>query len=448
MKHSIRDSIILRMGIVAILVLVLLVPVSFVSGLICERQQTRDYALREVTEKWGQKQTIVGPILTVPVKRTFRNTEGVLTWTSTESVHFLPDSLVVNARLAPEVRYRGIYKVLLYNSQMRVEADFAAPEFKGDLPADGEIQWTQAFLTIGVSDLRGVRGINSAVLGDQPLTPEPGAGNKDLVNNGFTFRTPLAPGETPARFVLEANINGSEEICFVPVGKQTRVSASAQWGDPSFIGSFLPEKREITDHSFNSQWNIIHLSRNLPQTWTGAQPRLTETSFGVKLLLPVDEYQKNSRAVKYAIMFIALTFLAFCMVDVLSTSPFHPIHYTLAGFALILFFVLLLSVSEHISFNFAYLIASVPVILLIAMYTRGVTRRWSATGAIAGVLTLLYVFLFVLLQLSDYSLLLGSSGLFAGLALIMYLTRRIDWFGSEKIKEDNSGPGGLPEHVL
>lgn len=447
MKQSIRDSIVLRMGIVAILTLVLLVPVSFISGLIWERQETRDRAVSEVTRKWGGRQTIVGPILTVPIKRIGRNTEGVVNWTSTDFVRFLPDSLAVDARLAPEVRYRGIYRILLYNSDITIEAEFAAPEFREDLPEDSEILWKQAFLTMGVTDLQGIRNIKSVVHGDQPLTPEPGGGNKDLVNNAIIFRTPLTPGEKPGRFLLEANINGSDEISFVPAGKQTKVSVAAPWGDPSFTGSFLPEKREIGDNSFSSQWNVPYLSRNLPQTWTGSQARLTETSFGVRLLLPVDEYQKNSRSVKYAIMFIALTFLTFCMVDVLSTSPFHPIHYTLVGFALILFFVLLLSISEHLAFNYAYLVASVPVILLISLYTRGVTRGWKATGAIGTVLVILYAFLFILLQLSDYSLLLGSLGLFAGLSLVMYLTRSIDWFGMG-IKEDSAGRIDLPDRVL
>ncbi len=427
---SIRDSVILRMGIVAVLGLVLLIPISFTDGLVSERKQLRDKTLNEITEKWGGPQILSGPILTVPIKRIHRNKEGEITWTTTEHAHILPDSLTVDARLAPEVRYRGIYHAVLYNSQFRIEADFPAPQFPESQSSDHEILWAEAFLTIGISDLKGVRSITGAMQGEQPLTPEPGLRTKDLVLSGFTMRLPLSPGGKPGRFAIEASVNGSEEIQFVPLAAKTSVVAGAPWGAPSFTGSFLPEKREITENSFNAQWSVLHFNRNVPQSWTGPQIRLQDSSFGVKLLLPVDEYQKNARAVKYAIMFIALTFLAFTVTDVLSRSPFHPIHYSLVGLALILFFVLLLSISEHLGFNLAYVIAGIPSILLISMYTRWITGKWRITGAIAGTLSVLYLFLFVVLQLEDYALLMGSVGLFTALSTVMYLTRRIDWFAA------------------
>jgi inner membrane protein len=445
---SIRDSAVLRMGIVAVLGLMLLIPVSFISHLIWERERTRDSALREVTEKWGVRQTVTGPILSIPVKRTVK-TKNDMAKTFVEFAHFLPDKLTLQTRLTPEILYRGIYRVALYNAQMTVDADFPTPLVEENVVAnldavwkeasgDVEIMWKEAFLTFGISDLKGVKGISGLTVDQRPLVPEPGLRTKDLVQSGFTFRMPLSPSQNPGHLKFEMSVNGSEDIRMVPLGRETKAYARSDWASPSFIGDFLPERREITDSSFTASWNVLHLNRNLPQSWNGPQQNLQASSFGVKLLLPVDEYQKNLRAVKYAVMFIGLTFLAFFIIDVLSRSPFHPIHYTLVGFALILFFILLLSISEHISFNSAYLIASLPVILLISMYTRGVTGLWRVTGMVGGILALLYGLLFVLLQLEDYSLLLGSVSLFASLATVMYLTRRIDWFGLGRPKEDEA----------
>lgn len=433
--QSLKDSIVLRMVIVAVLGIVLLVPISLVSGLISEREHTRNSAVCEVTENWGRQQTLVGPILTVPIKHTTKAEDGTIMRTYVEHAHFLPDSLTLNTQISPEIRKRGIYRVVLYNAQLNMEADFPKPLFSENMISDGEILWKEAFITLGISDLKGIRNISRAICGDQPLTAEPGLLTQGLVQAGFTFRMPLSADGSGLHFALDASLNGSEELRVAPLGKQTNVTARSSWGNPSFIGDFLPEKREITDNSFNATWNVLHLNRNLPQAWTGVQRGLDNSSFGVRLILPVDEYQKSSRAVKYAIMFIALTFLAFTIIDVLTQSPFHPIHYTLVGFALILFFVLLLSMSEHLSFNISYFIAGIAVILIISLYTQGVTRRWELAAAIAGTLAALYGFLFVLLQLEDYALLLGSMGLSISLALVMYLTRRIDWFGVEMLKE-------------
>ncbi len=342
--------------------------------------------------------------------------------------HFLPDNLTLNANLSPEVRYRSIYRAVLYNAQISIEADFSEPLSVDGIISGGDPLWREAFLTVGVSDLKGIRSLVGSLAEDVSLAPEPGMRTGDLSGAGFTFKTPLTPGNAPGRFKFSMSLNGSDELKVAPLGRQTRMTASSSWGDPSFIGEFLPERREISDSSFNALWSVTHLNRNFPQSWAGAEPSLSRASFGVKLLLPVDEYQKNSRSVKYAIMFVALTFLTFIIIDVLNKSPFHPIHYGLIGFALILFFVILLSVSEHLSFNVSYLMAAISVVALISAYTHGVTRSARVSLVIGAVLSALYIFLFVLLQLVDYALLFGSLGLFAALALVMHLTRRIDWF--------------------
>jgi inner membrane protein len=186
----------------------------------------------------------------------------------------------------------------------------------------------------------------------------------------------------------------------------------------------------VSASGFRAEWSVLDFNRNLPQSWTGAQKSISASTFGARFVMPVDEYQKNERAVKYAILFIALTFLGFFLIDTLGASPFHPVHYLLAGLALILFFVLLLSLSEHVAFNVAYSVASTAILLLVSLYLKGVTGKWSIAFSIGGILFGMYAFLFVLLQLEDLALLLGSVGLLGILAVVMHLTRRIDWFHS------------------
>jgi inner membrane protein len=206
------------------------------------------------------------------------------------------------------------------------------------------------------------------------------------------------------------------------------VNVSSPWGNPSFVGSTLPTRRSVETGAFSAEWKVLHLNRNFPQQWTGNQHGIAASAFGVKLLLPIDEYQKTMRAAKYAIMFIVFTFLAFFLTEILNRKVIHPIQYALIGFSLLLFYVLLLSISEQVAFNYAYAISSLSIILLIAGYTRSVLTSNIATAMIAGIMIVLYGFMYVLLQLEDYALLLGSIGLFVILALVMYLTRRIDWF--------------------
>ena len=203
---------------------------------------------------------------------------------------------------------------------------------------------------------------------------------------------------------------------------------SSSWKDPSFIGTFIPDEHEITDDGFTAKWKILHLNRNYPQQWMGGQYKINASTFGVDLLLPVDEYQKTMRTTKYAIMFISLTFLSFFMIELLNKKVLHPIQYLLIGFALLLFYTLLLSLTEHILFKYAYILAAIANVGLITAYTRGVLKHYLQTVLIFAILTILYGYLYVVLQLQDFALLMGSIGLFVILAVVMYLTRKIDWF--------------------
>lgn len=432
MTTSYRQSVGLRLFIIAGLSLVLLIPATLIILLINEREQRRDHAILEVSEKWGQSQIIAGPILTIPYRRAVSSNDGKTVTTVMENAHFLPDQLQVTGELVPEIRHRGIYDVVLYQSDLQLTGTFTAPNF-GELSiAPENILWQEAVFALGISDLKGIRETIVIKWNELDHIANPGIESKDVLFSGISTKLAVQPATPGYSFSVGLKLNGSGELQFLPVGKETKVNIAAAWGNPSFVGSFLPVTREVRHDRFSAVWSVLHLNRNYPQQWLGPRQELLASAFGVKLLLPIDEYQKTTRSAKYAIMFIALTFLAFFMTEILNKKILHPIQYLLVGFALLVFYTLLLSISEYLHFNQAYLIASAAVVLLISAYTRGMLQNNLITLIIGGILVLLYGFLFVILQLQDYALLLGSIGLFVILALVMYLTRNIDWFGVGK----------------
>ncbi|MDZ7268694.1 MAG: cell envelope integrity protein CreD [candidate division KSB1 bacterium] len=427
-NFSYRQSVGLRLFIIAGLSLLLLIPAALIIFLIDERKERRDHAILEVSEKWGQSQIIGGPILTIPYQRVVGSSDGKTVTTVVEQAHFLPDFLQVSGELTPEIRHRGIYDVVLYQSDLQVTGTFPAPDFDELGIAPKDILWQDAVFALGISDLKGIRETIVIKWNGVEHIANPGIESKDVLLSGISVKPALQPGAAAHSFHVALKLNGSGELQFLPVGKETKVKIAAAWGNPSFVGSFLPAARELRHDRFTAEWSVLHLNRNYPQQWLGPRQELAASAFGVRLLLPIDEYQKTTRSAKYAIMFIALTFLAFFMTEILNRRILHPIQYLLVGFALLVFYTLLLSLSEYLPFNRSYLIASAAVVILISAYTRGMMQSNAIALLIGGILVLLYGFLFVILQLQDYALLLGSIGLFVILALVMYLTRKIDWF--------------------
>ncbi|HTK83017.1 MAG TPA: cell envelope integrity protein CreD [Bacteroidota bacterium] len=432
-ESMLRNSVILRMFIVAVMTLMLLVPTILIQDLISDRQQTREAAMNEISQGWGGNQSLTGPVLNIPYKEPVDTRNGAPAY-AIRIMHVLPSRLTVHSSIAPEIRYRGIYEVGLYNAQTLFEGEFpplVADQF-GVVPEN--IAWRDAFITCGISDLKGIRDTVSIRFNQSAFPSKPGVLSNEVSESGITFMTPIEHSDAKQSFSLQLSLNGSSEIRFAPVGEVTQVSVESPWNNPSFIGNYLPDSRDISANGFHANWKVLNLNRNFPQMWTGKKFDVAGSAFGIRLFLPVDEYQKTSRTVKYAILFIALTFVAFFLSEVVAKVILHPIQYALIGLALVVFYVLLLSISEHISFNIAYGIASCAVIGLITTYSQWVTASKKIASVIASVLVLLYSFLFVTLQLQDYALLLGSLGLFIILLVIMYLTRKVDWFGLGKIQ--------------
>ncbi|MFQ5637375.1 MAG: cell envelope integrity protein CreD [bacterium] len=430
-KNMIKTSVGMRLIIIAALTLVLLIPAVMIQTLIHERQQRRDSAIQEVSDKWGNTQTLSGPILSVPFKVHSKTDKGELI-TTVKYAHFLPEDLNISGSIRPEIRYRGIYEVVLYNATLKLAGSFSFPDFR-DLNIPGkDILWKDSFAAIGITDMKGIKDFITVRWNSHELPAHPGIESNDVLASGIRVKTPLSPEIGKFEFSADINLNGSTGLMFTPIGKETKIEVSSDWANPSFTGYFLPESREVTADGFTAKWKVLHLNRNYPQAWLGSKHQIEASAFGVKLLLAVDEYQKTMRTAKYAVMFISLTFLSFFMIELLNRKVLHPIQYLLIGFALLVFYTLLLSFSEHIVFKYAYLIASAGILSLITAYTKSVLSSTLQTAIIGGILILLYGYLYIVLQLQDYALLMGSLGLFVVLATIMYLTRRIDWFSVMK----------------
>jgi len=230
---------------------------------------------------------------------------------------------------------------------------------------------------------------------------------------------------------MTLDLNGSSSLYFIPIGKETNVSLTSAYKTPSFDGAFITDSNIVDNKGFKANWKVLNLNRNFPQEWTNSAYNISEAAFGVNLLIPVDHYQKSMRSAKYAIMFILLTFLVFLFTEILNGFKIHPVQYLLVGLALIIFYTLLLSISEHVGFTWAYLISSGAIILLISLYSKTIFKENRLMALLAGILIILYGFLFVILRSEDYALLIGSIGLFIVLCVIMYLSRKIKWYGDD-----------------
>lgn len=425
----------LKALIISGLVIGLFIPTLFIQNIIGERKSRQDEAFQEVSSKWANTQTVAGPIVTIPYWDAFRDTAGRVVRVK-KYIHALPDDLDIQAKVQPEKRYRGIYEVVVYKSELTLTGSFAPfADRHPDIAAD-QVLFDQAFVSIGISDLRGIKENVQVKWGDSLLQFNSGIETNDVLSDGISAPVKLGSGDSlkqAVSFSVKLSLNGSQLLHFVPVGKETRVAVAANWPTPSFSGSFLPDFRQIKDSGFTARWKVLHLNRNYPQTWLNDQQRIDASQFGVTLINLVDNYAKTDRSVKYAILIIALTFLIFYFLELMNGKVIHPLQYILVGFALCLFYVLLLSISEHIHFNWSYLIASGMTIGLISWYSISILEDKRLGQLVTGNLILIYGFIFTLIQLEDFALLIGSLGLFVILALVMYFSRRINWKSYQRI---------------
>ncbi|MCB9192537.1 MAG: cell envelope integrity protein CreD [Flavobacteriales bacterium] len=393
--------------------------------IIRERQHTSARAIDEVSDKWGNSQTVVGPVLSVPYVTFKEDKDGKRTYYRHWS-HFLPDDLAVKADVDTDTRHRSIYEVVVYNSKMNISGKFKKPDPAVlNIPVDQFLPG-EAIISMGIPDMRGIGEKVNISFGDTIAEFNPGVPTSEVFKEGISVRMPVS-GADEFAFNIDLNLRGSGSLNFIPLGRATRVDLHSDWADPSFNGAFLPD-HTITEDGFDATWKVLDLNRNFPQAWTGERSGLYESTFGFELFTPNDHYQQSMRSAKYAILFISLTFMLFFFMETINKKRIHPIQYILVGLALSIFFILLLSLSEFIGFNLAYLAAAVATTLLIVVYSSSMLSSKKLTAFLTGLLTAMYGFIYMILQLEDTALLVGSIGLFLILATIMIWSRRVDWY--------------------
>ncbi|MHA6578121.1 cell envelope integrity protein CreD [Pseudomonas yamanorum] len=442
-------NLLFKLGTIALLVVLLLIPLLMIHGVITDRQQMRDDVLQDIARSSSYSQLLNGPVMVVPYRKTVRewklNEKLNERYEETREVrgrlYFLPEQFALDGQVQTEVRARAIYQARLFHADSRISGRFVLPEQLGIKEDFADYRFDPAYLAVGISDIRGIENALKLELGSQQLEFSPGT-QVAWLGEGVHVMLPEQDSKkpTPFDFAFDLRLQGTEQLQVVPVGKTSQVKLASNWPHPSFIGNFLPSQREVTAQGFTANWQTTFFSTNLEETmrgcsWDQVCDDFNGRSFGVSFIDPVDQYLKSDRAIKYALLFIALTFAGFFLFEVLKSLAVHPIQYALVGFALAFFYLLLLSLSEHIGFAPAYLISATACVVLIGFYVCNVLRSVAHGLGFSAGLAALYGLLYGLLSAEDYALLMGSLLLFGLLGTVMVLTRKLDWYGVGKRKE-------------
>jgi inner membrane protein len=445
----------LKMLLVGILVLMLGVPLLFVNILAWERSARADEAAREIGRTEGGPQTIRGPFLLIPILSdesiTQTTPDGPVTTTRTveRTLVVSAETLEVDAQLTTEVRRRAIYETPVYSARLRFSGQFAPGGLTGLQPAGARPDWSAARLVIAVSDLRGI-GEDIALTLDGAATSngfEPGSGF-DLAPTrtspgwaGVTAPIVLTPGRA-VNFQAEFALSGAQSLTLIASGRETTARVTGDWAHPGFAGAYLPDTREIGDEGFSAVWRVPYLARGVPARWIeGAGFQVSDadqTGFTVNLISPTDGYVRVSRALKYALFFLGFTLLAVFLIEAGSKGRVHAAQYLLLGLAQVVFYLVLLALSEHASIRTAYLSASLATAGLTGLYAASAFRSWGKGMAIFAASAAVYALQYMLLIMEDYALLIGAGLAFGALALTMFVTRNVNWYN------DGSRPSAAP----
>ncbi|MFL5787392.1 MAG: cell envelope integrity protein CreD [Flavisolibacter sp.] len=425
--------------IIGLIVLILLLPTFSVESLIKEREQRQREAITEVSSKWAGNQNISGPVIVLP----YWETDSLQKLRYKHYAYFLPDDLTINSEILPQQKYRGIYKVMLYSTNVNMSGSYTEIKPEKLSIAPESILWNEAFIKINLGDIKGLNDELKMNWNDRVLSFTSQASESKNSADGLVAPLNItSPNDLKnIKFSGNMNLNGSEKILFTPVGKSTTVKVHSTWPHPSFTGIILPQVSSINNSGFSATWRSLAHKRRFPQEWKddafyinpamafqdNTGNNIINGSFGADLFIPVNAYQQTMRSVKYAVLCILLTFAAFFLIETTNKKFIHPFQYGLIGLALVLFYTLLLSFSEYIGFNYAYLVSSIATIGLIGWFVRSILTSSRLSILLAFILTIIYGYIFTILQLQDYSLLLGSIGLFITLAIIMHFSKKIQW---------------------
>ena len=428
-QKSINWQITFKVFVIGAIAIALLIPKFMILGLIQERQSTAEITKQEVMNTWSLSQTVRGPVLLIPyIKKSF-DTDGKILSEDIMSAYILPETLNIKGDISPEKRKRSIYETVVYESGLELKGKFETPDFDALKIDPKNILWEKAKILVAISDLRGINEKVTFGWNDSTYAFVPGMDDHQVGSNGISLPfNDLLSESFPADFNFKLQLKGSEALNFAPLGETTEVFLQSKWNDPGFEGDFLPAEHNITNEGFSANWKVLNFNRNFPQAWKNQEYRVTDADFGVRLVEVADHYQKSSRSAKYAAMVILFVFLAFFLNEIITKQRVHPFQYILVGFSVLIFYLLLLSISEQLGFNLAYLISSIAVLVMVLLYSRSFLKTWGNAIVQTLILTFSFGFIFVLMQLETLALLVGSIGLFVVLGLTMYFTRKINWY--------------------
>jgi inner membrane protein len=426
--NSHANGILIKGLITGILILIMLIPTFFINNLINERQALQQEVVKEVSSKWANAQTLSAPFITVPYTEQSTDVDGKVV-TYKKHLIVLADKLQANGTIFPEARKRSIYKVLLYRSDVNFTGNFK-PSWPKDINMVN-VDFANARICFGLSDYKGIEEELYINFNNEKILLSPGLPVTDLGEVGVS--APIAISEINLNagftFDMQLKIRGSEQLHFLPLSANSKFSITSKWENPSFDGNSLPNERKVSDTGFAAQWNFNRANLPFGTVVREGSLKAKETAFGVSLVQPADQYSKTTRSVKYAILLIGLSFALFFIIELMQKKPLHPVQYVLVGLALVIFYTLLLSIGEYIVFDYAYLSAAAATITLITLYAKSHFDSWKSASIFATLLSCLYCFVFILIRLEDAALLVGSIGLFIILALVMYGSRKINWYG-------------------
>ena len=409
-------------------------------GVVADRASYNQAAIREVSQLWGGRMQIAGPAIHIPVTRTqtrtiedeFGGEQTITNEIEGDPVILLPDRSETTIDATSQIRSRGIFDVPVYAARINIKASFSSDQ-SYNLKEDERLRPEDAQMILVLPGRRAFFGETKMMINGKAATPEPGTGLSNI--SGIRVPTPLTGGEITAD--LSFGLNGAQSLSTRPLARDSILRITSDWPDPSFDGAFLPEEREITETGFTAKWQVPHLALNVPQISRGAGVLFPTghagtfsdiSAFGVRFVEELDFYQLVERAVKYGFLFIALTFLTLFLLESISKSPVHPAQFLLIGLAECVFFLLLLSLAEQIGFTPAYLAASAATIALLGYYGLTALQLARKVWILVALLILLYAVLFVVLQSSDYALLIGAFLSFGAVATTMIATRNERWY--------------------
>ncbi len=436
-----KNSATIKMLMVGALIVVLMIPLTYIKFLIVERAERQKSVVTEINEKWGKEILLYGPILKIPYK-TYKEiihdkgkkTETTETEEQINYAFFFPELLDAKATVNPEKKYRGIYETAVFKTLMKIDGKFGKPDFSSIGIKDEDILWDKARIVIKTSNLKGINNQIKITLNKNDYSFIPKYENQNLLSNSiklhklesvYLLKEDIIKGNTSFR--IDIDVNGSKSVKIIPIGKATKMNIKSNWEHKSFVGNYLPSDKGGSKSGFDAKWKVLQINRPFSQQFFYTLPNLKEFAFGVSFMIPVDQYLQSERATKYGYLVICLTFLIFFLIQNLSKINIHPFQYMMIGLALTMFYTLLISITEHSNFLNAYLIASISVILLITLYSKSILKTFKFPMFILISLSALYTFIYIIIQLESYALLVGSVGLFLILGSVMYASRKIQW---------------------